>query len=179
MNVEQVMMRQENPSWILVEGSSAEAIQHAILEHAEVCTPQQPSRHRVSIFLLDDSRWAIAFDPPLPPYEFTNLIGWLDDPEMTRDAQGAVGWLCAPGSGMRYFLAPQRENASGDTLVGIDSDGVRVSVYLPECSVAQTAEPVAPVPEPELPLQRMQAVAVFETTADSDPSFGNPEFVVE
>jgi hypothetical protein len=106
-------MRLKNPCWILIEGSSAAAIQKAITKYSGLAKPVLPTVHRVSVFPLDGTRHGVFFEPPVPPYAFTNLIGWLDDPRMTAGAASAVGWLTAPGNGTRYFLAPQRANAGG------------------------------------------------------------------
>src|SRR4051794_39057101 len=116
-------MRPGNPSWILVEGSSPEDIRRAVTEHSGVARPVQPSTHQVSVFQVEAGRYAVTFAPPVPPYAFANLIGWLDDPRMTPGSRRAVGWLTAPGSGARYFLAPRRPNAGGDTLAGVGADG--------------------------------------------------------
>ena len=175
---EVTVMRDEKPSWVLVEGSSPEAIQEAVIKHAAITRPVQPSRYSVSIIQIDATRYGVTFSPAIPPYAFTNLIGWLDDPRMTRGARRAVGWLVAPGSGRRYFLAPQRANAGGGTLVGVGDDGERVSVYLPDGGVKRTAERLPAVPEPEWPAQGTGAVAAFEVTVDSDGSFGNPQFAI-
>jgi hypothetical protein len=168
----------EKPSWILVRGSTAPAIQKAVIEHSGLARHVLPTAHRVSVFQIDGDRYGVLFDPPIPPYAFTNLIGWLDDAKMTSGAVGAVGWLTAPGTRIRYFLAPEKANSGGDTLVGVGTDGTCVSVFLPDCGVSRTTKRTATVPEPDLPLQRMQPVAEFEITVDSDKSFGNPEFAV-
>ncbi len=171
-------MRSDNPSWILVEGSNAATIKQAVVEHAGIAAHEQPQPHRVAVFELDAGRFAVTFDPPAPPYAFANLIGWLDDPRMCRGTRRAVGWLVAPGDGTRYFLAPQRANAGGDTLVGVTDDGGRVSVFLPDCSVSRSAARVEVVAEPELPGGDAEPVITFEVTLDGDTSFGNPQFVV-
>jgi hypothetical protein len=166
----------ENPSWILVEGSSAGAIQKAVTEHAGLTKHVVPSTHRVLVYRLDGKGYGVLFEPPIPPYAFTNLIGWLDDPRMTPGAVRAVGWLIAPGDGTRYFLTSQRANAGGDTLVGVSDEGIGVSVFLPDCRVSHGSGRISPTPEPTLPLQGVPPVALFEITVDSDRSFGNPEF---
>jgi hypothetical protein len=170
-------MRPENPSWILVEGSSPDAIRKAVVEHSELTGKVQPSGHQVTILPLGAGRWGITFDPPAPPYAFTNLIGWLDDPEMTQGARRAFGWLVAPSSGIRYFLAPQSPNQGGDTLVGVGADGSRVSVYLPECAVSRCADRLTAITEPALPASGAPVVS-FEVTLDADTAFGNPQFAV-
>ena len=175
---EDVAMRPENPSWILVEGSNADTIRRAVIEHSGITRPEESSRHSVKVFQLDASRFGVTFDPPAPPYAFTNLINWLDDPKMNRGARRAVGWLAAPGSGIRYFLTPQQLNTGGDTLVGVGSDGRHVSVFLPDCSVTPGAARVSTVAEPELLALSAEPVVTFEVTLDADISFGNPQFVV-
>jgi len=170
----QVPMRPENPSWILVEGSSPETIQQAVIEHSQVTSPVVPRRHAVRILQLDSGKYGVTFDPPAPPYALTNLIGWLDDPAMNRGARRAASWLVAPGDGTRFFLAPQRQNSGGDTLMGVGSDGRRVVVYLPDCSVTAANQHIAAIPEPELLLAN--PLITFDVTLDADPSFGNPDF---
>jgi hypothetical protein len=171
-------MRSDNPSWILVEGSDAAAIQRAVVEHSGIAKHVRPQTHRVTVFGLAPGRFAVTFDPPAPPYTFTNLVGWLDDPRMCRGSRRAVGWLVAPGDGMRYFLAPERVNAGGDTLVGVVAGGEGVSVFLPDCSVRHGPVRVEEVAEPELPDADGEPVIAFEVTLDGDTSFGNPQFVV-
>jgi hypothetical protein len=171
-------MSPENPSWILLEGSSAAAIEAAVTKHAGLTRPEIPSTHRVLVYPLEGKSYGVFFEPPIPPYAFTNLIGWLDDPRMTPGVVRAVGWLIAPGDGTRYFLTPQRANAGGDTLVGVSEEGVEVSVFLPDCRVRRSSRRLAPGPEPRLPLQGVEPAAVFEITVDADRSFGNPDFAV-
>lgn len=171
-------MRSNNPSWILVEGSDPATIQRAVVAHSEIFKHEQPQNHRVKVFRLGRDQFAVTFDPPAPPYAFANLIGWLDDPRMCRDSRRAVGWLVAPGDRMRYFLAPERANAGGDTLVGVAAGGMRVSVFLPDCSVSRRTVRVEEVAEPELPVLDVEPVIAFGVTLDGDTSFGNPHFVV-
>lgn len=158
----------------MVEGCTPEAIQEAIIEHSGLIAPVEPSLHRVAILRIDPTRHALIFEPAIPPYAFTNLIGWLDDPQMTSGSSGASGWLVSPGSGIRYYLKPERSNAGGDTLVGVGENGDRVSVYLPDCSLKQREDEVANVPEPEL--AGLRRVVAFDVTVDGDTSFGNPQF---
>ncbi len=171
-------MRSEQPSWILVEGSDCDTIRRAVIAHSGISTPEQPSQHHVKVFQVDASRFGVTFDPPAPPYAFANLINWLGDPEMTRGARRAAGWLVAPGDGARFFLVPDRMNAYGDTLVGISSNGRVVSVYLPDCSVTPSDAQVEVVPEPDLSDTGAGPVVAFEVTLDGGTSFGNPQFVV-
>jgi hypothetical protein len=144
-------MRTDNPSWILVEGSNAATIKRAVVEYAGIAKHVQPQAHRVLVLALGGGQFAVTFDPPAPPYAFANLVGWLDDSRMCRGSRRAVGWLVAPGDGRRYFLAPQRTNAGGDTLDGVADDGRGVLVYLPDCSVSRSPATVEVVAEPELP----------------------------
>ncbi|MDY3560325.1 hypothetical protein R5W23_001557 [Gemmata sp. JC673] len=172
-------MRPENPCWVLVEGSTPADIQSAVVAHAGVAKPVQPDRHRVTIHRLDADRFGVTFDPPAPPYALTNLIGWLDDPRMTRGSRRAVGWLISPGSSVRYFLAPRQAHAGNDTLIGVGSDGRRVSVFLPSCRLDLSGERIAAIPEPDLSARGVEPVASFEVTLDGNASFGNPWFVIE
>src|SRR5262245_37777431 len=165
-------MRSENPSWILVEGSDAASIQRAVVEHSGIAKHVRPQTHRATIFGLGVDRFAVTFDPPAPPYAFANLIGWLDDPRMCHGSRRAVGWLVAPGDGVRYFLAPERANAGWDTLLGVAVGGERVSVFLPDCSVSHGPAQVEEVAEPELPAADAEPVIAFEVTLDGDTSFG-------
>ena len=171
-------MRCNNPSWILIDGSNAATIKRSVVEHAGIAAHVQPQSHRVAVFELVADRFALTFDPPAPPYAFTNLMGWLDDPRMCRGVRRAVGWLVAPCDGTRYFLMPQRVNAGGETLVGVADDGGRVSVFLPDCSVRRAAARVEVAEEPELRGVNAEPVITFEVTLDGDTSFGNPQFVV-
>lgn len=175
---ENTAMRVDNPSWILVDGSSPEVIQDAVIEHSNIAKAELPVQHSTMIFRIDSRRFGVSFDPPAPPYAFANLIGWLDDPEMCRGTRGAIGWLVAPGDRTRFFLAPQRGNAGGDTLIGVAIDGRRVSVFLPDCSVSSSTARVEVVSEPVFPGADTKPVVTFEVTLDGNTSFGNPKFVV-
>ncbi len=171
-------MRPENPSWILVHGSGLEIIQQSVCEYTSLFGYDRPVPHKVSIFQLDDNRWALTFDPQVSPYTFTNLICWLNDPNMTQGVDHAVGWLTAPGSKVRYFLIHEASNPAGDTLVGIGDDGTQISVNLPDCSVSPTDDQITPLPEPGWLTQHIQPVRVFEISSEDDIEFGNPEFAV-
>jgi hypothetical protein len=168
-----------NASWILVEGSNPTAIQHAILDHSQLEIPVEPQCHRVYIIEIDSTQYAVRFDPALPPIAFTSLIGWLGDSEFTKGVRQASGWLTAQGSGIRYFLLPERSNSAGDTLLGVARDGSSISVYLPDCSVRQCTPRVTFRPEPALPTHDFAPAASFEITVDNDSSFGNPQFTVQ
>lgn len=172
-------MNPDNSSWILVDGSNPISIQHAITEHSQIAIPVAPCRHRASIIQIDVNRYGVIFDPSVPPYEFVNLIAWLNDPKFTSGVIRASGWLIAPASGIRYSLVPERANPDGDTLVGVGSDGSSVSVYLPDCSVSQSAARVTSIPEPDLSGRSFPPIASFETTVDGDTSFGNPLFRIQ
>lgn len=166
-----------NPDWILVKGSNPEAIRAAVIAHSEVARHELPARFRVSVYALGDDRHAVAFDSPIPPYDLTNLINWLDDAKMCAGSGGAVGWLMSPASGVRYFLAPKPGKA-GDTLLGIGTDGKRVEVFLPDCSVSFARHKLTPTPEPAVALTELTPAVVFEVSLDANPDFGNPEFDV-
>ncbi len=170
-------MNQRDTSWILVEGSDANTIQHAVIEHSKIARPELPQTYRVSIHDIGDNRFAVMFDPPSPPYAFANLIGWLHDPRMCRGTKRAVGWLVAPGNGTRYFLMSDGK-VGGDTLVGISGAGRAISVFLPDCSATRTKTKVKEVPEPELPEFDSKTSVNFEVTLDADTAFGNPDFDV-
>jgi hypothetical protein len=168
-------MRQENDDWILVYGSDPEAIRKAITKHSGLARHVQPSTHRVSIFRVDAGRFGIRFDPKLPPYAFTNLIGWLDDPRMTSGSSRAVGWFRSPGTSVRYYLAPRAGKTGGDTLLGLGDDGSAVAVYLPDCGLSRSSVSVEPLPEPRR--EPVTPLLEFQIEADDDQSFGNPNFV--
>jgi hypothetical protein len=170
-------MNQQHTSWILVEGSAADTIQQAVIEHSKIARPEVPQNYNVSIHDIGDNRFAVMFDPPAPPYAFANLIGWLHDARMCRGSSRAVGWLVAPGNGTRYFLMPDGK-AGGDTLVGISGAGRTISLFLPDCSATRTKTKVKEVPEPELPAFDSNSGVTFTVTLDADTAFGNPDFDV-
>lgn len=174
----QPSMRLQNPSWIRVTGSSAAAIQQAILEYSQSAAHAAPTTVEAKILRLDSNHFAVVFEPSAPPYAFTNLINWLSDPNMTQGAEAAAGWLASPGSGRRYYLAPDEVHAGGDTLLGVDQEGRPVSVYLPDGAATYRAGPVPTEAEPALPTAGYEPDLVFEVALDADRSFGNPEFVV-
>jgi hypothetical protein len=169
------MMHPENGDWILVQGSDPKTLRGAIVEHSELAGHEEPITLRVSVFRVDAEWYGVRFDPKAPPYAFTNLIGWLDDPRMTPGAVRAAGWYTSPGSGVRYALAPSRPNAGGDSLVGRADDGALVGVYLPECRLYRLR--VGPELPAEPPLGQADPLVQFDIEADADLSFGNPLFV--
>lgn len=163
--------------WILVRGGTPEAIRRAVTRYAGLFAHKVPSVHRVVVYRLDGDRHPVRFDPPLPPYAFTNLINWLDDPHMSKGAGGAVGWFTSPGTGVRYFLAPKRPNTGGDTLVGVSDAGEEVEVFLPDCGLRPARNNITPMTEPAVLFPELSPVAEFEVEVDSHRSFGNPDFV--
>lgn len=171
-------MIKENRDWILVRGGTPKAIQKAVVEHAGVCRHEVPSTHRAAVYAIDGGDHAVRFDPPLPPYAFVNLIGWLDDPKMNKKATGAVGWFASPKTGVRYCLAQKPGGTGGDTLVGVSEAGESVEVYLPSCKLRRSRSEVAPVPEPAVSFTELTPAAEFEIEVDADRSFGNPDFVM-
>ena len=170
-------MSADTSSWILVEGGSPDEVQKAVIGHSELTSPEVPTEHRCRVFRLDAARLAVTFDPPAPPYAFTNLINWLDDPRMNKGAKRAVGWLVSPGDGTRYYLAPKGANRGGDTLVGATDDARPVSVFLPSCRLSVGKGKVETEAEPELPGDG--PVAQFDVTFDSNPNFGNLAFAAK
>ncbi len=165
-----------NPDWILVQGSNPQTIQKAVLKHTGLICPIVPTKHWVLIFQVDEQHFGLRFEPPIPPYSFTNLIGWLGDPKMTKGAIRAVGWLTSPGNGMRYYLTPPPDETGGDTLLGINDAEQVVEVFLPDCSLRRTYEELVFPPGPPMP-GKLKPLVEFEITVDSARSFGNPDFL--
>lgn len=168
-------MHPENGDWILVYGSKPEAIRKAVEGNSSVSACEVPSSHRVSIFGLDSDRFGVRFYPKILPYDFVNLIAWLNDPELTPGSTRVLGWLTSPASGVRYYLTPKRPNEGCDTLLGVRSDGVPVSVSCSGCRLSRTPGGIDPIPEP--PESSAVPLTEFEITADADRSYGNPDFV--
>jgi uncharacterized protein (TIGR02996 family) len=67
------------PDWILLEGGDPDTIQAATIEHTELAGHEHPTQHRGSLYRLRPPHFALTFWPPLPAYEFCNLVGWLGD----------------------------------------------------------------------------------------------------
>lgn len=169
-------MSRQTRDWIFVRGGTPEGIQKAVVAHTGIAARKVSSVHRVTVHRFVGDGHAVRFDPPLPPYAFANLIGWLDDPRRNAGAAGAVGWFTSPGTGVRYYLAPKRAGRGGDTLVGASEAGEGVEVFLPTCRLRRSRNDAPPPPEPE-PTAGSDPVAEFEIEVDADRSFGNPDFV--
>ncbi len=169
-------MCHQNPSWILVEGCLPATIQNATIEHSGLCGHELPTRHRVTLLQLGRNHYGLVFDPPIPPYAFTNLVSWLGDPNMAEGSRGAMGWFVSPGSGTRYFFASAASNPGGDTLSGVAHDGTLVSLYLPDGALSAGVIPVVAIPE--FPLGPASPIGEFGITVDSNRGFGNPDFVL-
>lgn len=171
-----VRMFCDNPNWILVQGSTPDAIKRATLEYLGLSAKKAPTHHRATVFRSDDG-FGLTFAPTIHPYSFVNLIGWLDDSRRLGPTCRALGWITSPGSGIRYCFSPQGPDKHGCTLAGISSDGVPVEVNRPDGSLTQTGREVAsPIEEPSIP-SNIENVDEFIVTVDSDKLFGNADLV--
>jgi hypothetical protein len=164
-----------NPDWILVVGAGEDEIEEAVRSHFSLSEPETPVTTTVSLAPLPGGRWALRFEPRLPPYAFTNLVNWLDDGEVLS-SDGAVGWLTAT-SGVRYLIQTDLDNPDGDTALALSDRGEPFDVYLPETTLRPRSARVRSVREPLVP-ERGEPKRRFEVVVEADPSFGNPDFVV-
>jgi hypothetical protein len=164
--------------FILVEGGDKDSLGRAVTENTSLYPAELPSSHLCEIFAVAGGSFVLRFDPALPPYAFTNLLGWVADPANVPGVRGAVGWIRSPSSGQRYVFRPDVDNPAGDTLRGVSAAGEIVSLYLPETTLTVVARSGGVFDPPRLPVLSGAPATVFEVTVDADPSFGNPGLVV-
>jgi uncharacterized protein (TIGR02996 family) len=165
------------PDWILLEKGDPKTIQAATVRHTELTPPEVPTQHQVSLFALGPGRFGLVFWPPLPPYEFCNLVGWLGDPRRNKGVASAAGWLTSRRTGVRYLVTPDPAHIGGDTLLAASMMGQPMRVYLPDCGLRRAAEGRPRVEEPRWAPAEAECLRTFEVEADSNPGFGNLEFV--
>ncbi len=179
--------------WILLQEGTANDIKVAIREYATLYEPVVPRNVEVWIRQLSTKEWAVVFPESIPPYTFTNLVGWLNEPPDMPAVSGAVGWYTAAGRNQRYLLVPDISNEAGDTLIGRTKDGECIDVYLPETLITMRPNTMRPntmrpntmrpnvdswIDEDSRSLESSRGVDEFEITIDADVNFGNPGFEI-
>ncbi len=164
--------------WIRVTSGSPEQIKRAIIEHTERTKSVKPQVFRIVILKQPSGFSAVTFPDGITPWDFVNLVGWLNHPPNNTGVSGATGWIASPGTGLRYSLAPESGTRFGDTLIGVSSDGNSVQVYLPDATMCVLSRRVQAIPEPTLSETAAQKAEMFTVTLDVDPSFGNPDFKI-
>jgi len=171
-----VVSQSKMTDWILVKHGTPELIRAAVLSHADVTVPEKPQAFTARVTPLSSGGHAVEFNDKAPPYAFANLISWLNDPPDIEDVSDAIGWYTSPSTEIRYFLRPDDDNPSGDTLVGASKDSESISVYLPELAVCRRSSQVGYVSDTDLVQQNAAPVLSFDVVLDVDESFGNPKF---
>lgn len=164
--------------WICVHKGTPELARAAINAYADNFKKVTPREFRVNIVEHQAGFLVVTFPDGISPYDFVNLIGWLNQPPETKGVSGTAGWITSPASGLRYALQPESGNQWSDTLVGTSSDGKAVQVYQPGATMCEISRNVAVLPEPDISSLPAGSGITFSVTLDVDPSFGNPEFKI-
>lgn len=164
------IMNDSDVSWILILGSTPATIQQKIAGDAARCRKVVPQQHRVRIYELNEEQFGITFDPPAPLYWFLHTINSVTDSPTCPGVRVSMGWYISPEDGERYFFRCDLDGM-GDTLWGMSSRGVRVSVDLwGRMKRCETKFQV--VTEPMFPTVAMKEVATFDVIFDADPELG-------
>lgn len=159
--------------WIRVDRGTPQAVEQAIRNQAGDLRKEQPRDFPVRILEHPEGFLAVTFPGGVIPYDFANLIAWLDNPPDTEGVSGAAGWISSPSTGRRYTLLPDRQGWD-DTLVGRSAEGQSVQIYLPEAAMCEISRDVDAPPEPDTaPLEAAEG-RDLTVTLDANPSFGNP-----
>lgn len=179
IDLEEGPMCPGNPDWIWVTGPEQPEVLDAIERQFGPTGAEGAASVRVSIVRLGEGSHALLFSAPLPLCDFANLVNWLDDPQILPHARACVGWITSPASGERFLLCPERENALGDTALGLPGSGRAVRICVPDGRVAPTSRPVRPVREPRLPpvppAGSLPGVEVVVETGSGNPAFAVTE----
>ena len=109
----------------------------ATIEHGMLTCGQRRITHRLGLFRGADGSRCIVLPTEVSAYDVCNLIAWLHSPPKFAEISGAAGWF--RGEHAITFAIPDASNESGDTLVGIRSDGIPVSIYLPDLAVTRAS----------------------------------------
>lgn len=161
---------------IFVENGNVDLIKQAILAHAGIVAPVQPRTFTATITRVSPGGFAITFDRKVPPYDFANLVGWLNEPPGIEQVSHCMGWYRSRSTDEKYCLLPDDLNVRGDTLVGVSENGLTISIYLPDLTIKETHHHIK---FREFLGDRIAEMAVeFEIELDVDESFGNPDFLV-
>ncbi|MCB0078496.1 MAG: hypothetical protein KDD73_13865 [Anaerolineales bacterium] len=161
--------------WIRVTEATLTAVQEDIESYAELIPPAKPVQFQVALTAMDDGAVAVTFPDGVTSYLLTSLIMWLDAPPQRQVAGRAMGWLISPRSGLRYAL--QGEPEPSDLLLGQDSQGRSVQLYVPEGTLCELSRTVAAPQEPTPPSNPPDVGHRFQIAVDVDESFGNLSFV--
>lgn len=161
---------------ILVGSGGVSDIRDAIIEYDGLVREESPAVFRVELHPQSSGEVAVVLPDGLPSYDLANMTVWLSAPPGQLDVNGAASWLVAPKSGLKYFLEPEYDNPHGDTLLGSNSAGQSIRVYVPETGVSEVSADHAYWDQPEI--ETSSQPIVIELTLDTDTSFGNPDFVV-
>ncbi len=163
---------------ILVQNGTPELLRKAIEAYVGLSGRDVPKEFRVTFATHASGSMVVRFPDGAMPYEFVNLIGWLNDPPEICGVSDARGWITSPSTGIRYSLKPETENRWGDTLVGRSSDGRSVRVYLPEAGLCEISRSIGTDPEPDLENLGDEAQVTFSVVMEVATGFGNYEFKI-
>lgn len=162
--------------WILVSKGDVSEVKAAISDYDGGSLGTHLAVFRVELHPQTTGTVAVLLPDGFPVYDLTNMASWLDAPPDQTGVYGAVAWLTAPGSGIRYYLEPEVHNPFGDSMIGASAQGQAVRVYLPQSGLSEltSVQPYRDEPDIEISAQPL----VMELTLDTDPVFGNQQFVV-
>lgn len=162
---------------VLVTNGSASDVRDAIIEYDGLVREEKPAVFRVELHPQSSGKVAVVLPDGLPAYDLANMTIWLSAPPDQLEVYEAVSWLAAPGNGLQYYLEPEYDNPSGDTLLGSNNLGQSIRVYVPETGVSEISAAHAYEEQPEIEVSPQPVV--IELTLDTGTSFGNPRFVVD
>lgn len=162
--------------WILVKNGSASDMKEAISAYDGLVREEHPGAFRVELHPQKSGAVAVVLPDGFPAYDLANMTGWLNAPPDQEDVYDAVSWITGPGNGIKYYLEPETSNPWGDTLIGANTLGQSVRVFLPETGMSEVSAPHPYREEPQIEISP-QPVTI-EVTLDTNTAFGNPQFVV-
>lgn len=164
----------EGPDWINVRLGSPSEVQRAVESYSELSEHLECREVMAEITKIQDGTVGVTFSEHIPPYAFLNLMGWLNGPPDVEGVTSATGWYSSPSSGIRYAFWPDESNPQGDTLIGVSSEGERVSVYQPDLSFCRRSQPVDQPSEPTLESTKDSIRMKFLVPVEVMENFGNP-----
>ena len=162
--------------WILVTHGGIADIKAAIEEYDTLSKEVHRGFFRVELHPQSNGAVAVVLPDGFPAYDLANLTGWLSGPPAQENVHGSSSWITSPGSGAKYYLEPEASNPWGDTLIGADTKGMPVRVYLPETGLSEISASFSYKRPPQIEVSP-QPVKI-EISLDTITTFGNPKFVI-
>ncbi len=162
--------------WVLISNGSVEDIRAAILDYDSLVREETPGKFLVEIHQQKEGGVAVLFPDGLPSYDMANITVWLDAPPEQQNVYDAKAWVRPPNESKKYFLRPEVENEWGDTLVGSNTKGKSIRVYVPETGISEISQTIEYETEPEVLLNPNPVRITI--TLDTEISWANPKFSI-